>query len=232
MPNDSRRLGDAPIEEQYREQLNKLARSISITKTKPPATRTRELRKAQGLTLKQVAQAIGAPPQTMQRLEVNNMTVSLTWLYAIAEALDVPPSKLLIDPQGRELSGDDDPLLDLLRSELIRARRAVPSFDEAPLALFEATGKLAGMLCEWQRGLRRRDELAAACAVTAAAAMRIALDAGTEHGQDRRAASGQAQLVASGNGRGKSTQNKRLKPLFGDAFAQCAGATAVGELEA
>ena len=28
MLNDSRRLGDAPIEEQYREQLNKLARLI------------------------------------------------------------------------------------------------------------------------------------------------------------------------------------------------------------
>jgi transcriptional regulator with XRE-family HTH domain len=142
-----------------------------------PATRIRELRKAQGITLKQLACAIGTTPQTAQRLEVGTMTVSLEWLHAIATALAVPPSKLVVDPESEELTGKDD-LLERLRNELIRTRRTVPSFDDAPLALFHAAGDLARTLLEWQQGLRRQDELVTACAATAAAAMRIAVDAG------------------------------------------------------
>jgi transcriptional regulator with XRE-family HTH domain len=149
--------------------------NISLGKLKP-ATRIREFRKAQGMTLKQLAYAIGTTPQTAQRLEVGTMTVSLEWLHAIAAALAVPPSKLLIDPED-DFAGKDD-LLEMLRNELIRTRRTARSFDDAPLALFDAAGNLARTLLEWQQGLRRQDELVTACAATAAAAMRIALDAG------------------------------------------------------
>lgn len=136
------------------------------------------------MTLKQLAHAIRTTPQTAQRLEVGTMTVSLEWLYAIAEALAVPPSKLLIDPKGEELSADSE-LVEKLRGELIRARRQTPSIDDAPLALFETAGKLAGVMFDWQKGLRRRDEVVTACAATAAAAMRIALDAGWNEVEDQ-----------------------------------------------
>lgn len=60
-------------------------------------TRIREVRKAKGLTLAEVA-ARCAPPttaQTIGRLETGTRTVSVGWLNRIAEALDVDPSELV-----------------------------------------------------------------------------------------------------------------------------------------
>lgn len=61
-------------------------------------TRIRDLRRRRGLTLKELASRIGTTPQTVQRLETANMTVSTDWLDRIAAALGVRPVDLLEDP--------------------------------------------------------------------------------------------------------------------------------------
>ena len=57
-------------------------------------TRIRELRKRAGLTLQQLAARVGTTPQTVQRLETANMTVSTDWLERFAEAFGVHPADL------------------------------------------------------------------------------------------------------------------------------------------
>jgi DNA-binding XRE family transcriptional regulator len=66
-------------------------------------TRIRELRKLRNLTLQQLADAIGTTAQTVQRLETDNMTVSLDWLEKIAAALNLSIASLL--PGSRDLNG-------------------------------------------------------------------------------------------------------------------------------
>jgi transcriptional regulator with XRE-family HTH domain len=58
-------------------------------------TRIRELRKTRGLTLQQLAEQAGTTAQTIQRLETDNMSVSVDWLLRIAPALGVSPAALL-----------------------------------------------------------------------------------------------------------------------------------------
>jgi len=60
-------------------------------------TRIREVRRARGLTLDQVAQRCEPPttPQTIGRLETGTRTVSLAWLDRIARALGVDPADLV-----------------------------------------------------------------------------------------------------------------------------------------
>ena len=60
-------------------------------------TRIREVRKARGLTLDEVAQRCDPPttPQTIGRLETGTRTVSLIWLNRIAQALGVEASDLV-----------------------------------------------------------------------------------------------------------------------------------------
>ncbi len=58
-------------------------------------TRIRQMRKARGLTLQQLAQSTGTTAQTIQRLETGNMTVSTDWLEKLAKALDIYPGDLL-----------------------------------------------------------------------------------------------------------------------------------------
>lgn len=60
-----------------------------------PHTRIREFRKLRGLTLKDLAFKINTTPQTVQRLETANMTVSTEWLGKIARALLVEPADLI-----------------------------------------------------------------------------------------------------------------------------------------
>lgn len=60
-------------------------------------TRIREIRKGKGLTLEALAKAVGTTAQTIQRLETNNMTVSIDWLTRIAAALGMSPAALLQD---------------------------------------------------------------------------------------------------------------------------------------
>lgn len=60
-------------------------------------TRIRELRKAKGWTLQQVAGLVGTTAQTVQRLETANMTVSTDWLERFANAFSVDPVDLIRD---------------------------------------------------------------------------------------------------------------------------------------
>ena len=68
-------------------------------------TAIREVRRAKGLTLDQVAAACEPPttPQTIGRLECGTRTVSLPWLRRIARALGVEPADLLRLPDRADL---------------------------------------------------------------------------------------------------------------------------------
>lgn len=66
-------------------------------------TRIREFRKLRGMTLKELAEKISTTPQTVQRLETANMTVSTDWLEKIARALLVEPADLLGARSSREI---------------------------------------------------------------------------------------------------------------------------------
>lgn len=68
-------------------------------------TAIRELRRAKGLTLEEVASRCTPPttPQTIGRLECGTRTVSLPWLNRIAAALDVAPADLVKMPERPEL---------------------------------------------------------------------------------------------------------------------------------
>jgi transcriptional regulator with XRE-family HTH domain len=66
-------------------------------------TRIREFRKLRGMTLKELAEKIGTTPQTVQRLETANMTVSTDWLEKIARALLVEPADLIGTRSNREI---------------------------------------------------------------------------------------------------------------------------------
>jgi DNA-binding XRE family transcriptional regulator len=60
-------------------------------------TRIREVRRARGMTLDDVANACSPPttPQTIGRLETGTRTVSISWLNRIAEALGVDAADLV-----------------------------------------------------------------------------------------------------------------------------------------
>jgi len=68
--------------------------------------RLREIRKAKGLTLQQVAERIKPEPttaQTIGRLETGVRTLTLDWVQRIAEAMDVDPGELLSLPKGGDV---------------------------------------------------------------------------------------------------------------------------------
>lgn len=63
--------------------------------------RLREIRKAKGLTLQQVAERVkpsGTTPQTIGRLETGARTLTLEWVRRIADAMEVDPAELLSLP--------------------------------------------------------------------------------------------------------------------------------------
>ncbi len=68
-------------------------------------TRIREVRRARGLTLDDVASRCDPPttPQTIGRLETGTRTVSVTWLNRIAQALGVAAQDLVEGSTGGEL---------------------------------------------------------------------------------------------------------------------------------
>ncbi|HVM37582.1 MAG TPA: helix-turn-helix transcriptional regulator [Sphingomicrobium sp.] len=68
-------------------------------------TRIREVRRARGMTLDEVARACRPPttPQTIGRLETGTRTVSVGWLNRIAAALGVQASDLVDRGEGAEL---------------------------------------------------------------------------------------------------------------------------------
>src|SRR5678810_1361324 len=68
-------------------------------------TRIREVRRARGMTLDDVAKACVPPttPQTIGRLETGTRTVSVGWLNRIANALGVDAADLVDHPDRAEL---------------------------------------------------------------------------------------------------------------------------------
>jgi len=68
-------------------------------------TRIREVRRARGMTLDDVAKACVPPttPQTIGRLETGTRTVSVGWLNRIASALGVDAADLVDHPNHAEL---------------------------------------------------------------------------------------------------------------------------------
>ena len=68
-------------------------------------TRIREVRRARGMTLDEVARACAPPttPQTIGRLETGTRTVSVGWLNRIASALGVDAADLVDHPERAEL---------------------------------------------------------------------------------------------------------------------------------
>ena len=68
-------------------------------------TRIREVRRARGMTLDEVARACtpATTPQTIGRLETGTRTVSVGWLNRIAAALGVEASDLVDHPDRAEL---------------------------------------------------------------------------------------------------------------------------------
>ena len=68
-------------------------------------TRIREVRRARGMTLDDVARSCDPPttPQTIGRLETGTRTVSVGWLNRIATALGVEASDLVDHPDRAEL---------------------------------------------------------------------------------------------------------------------------------
>lgn len=68
-------------------------------------TRIREVRRARGLTLEEVARRCepSTTPQTIGRLETGLRTVSLAWLERIAKAMDIEAHDLMIGGEGFDL---------------------------------------------------------------------------------------------------------------------------------
>ena len=68
-------------------------------------TRIREVRRARGMTLDDVARACSPPttPQTIGRLEMGVRTVSIGWLNRIAGALEVEAADLVDHPDRADL---------------------------------------------------------------------------------------------------------------------------------
>jgi transcriptional regulator with XRE-family HTH domain len=95
-------------------------------------TAIREVRRAKGLTLDQVAAACAPPttPQTIGRLECGTRTVSLPWLRRIARALEVEPADLLHLPGRAELTVAA--LLGVAGARAPRRAQVVVSLSPAP----------------------------------------------------------------------------------------------------
>lgn len=67
-------------------------------------SRIREIRRAKGLTLQQVADRVGTTAQTIGRLETGMRTLSIDWVRKIADGLGADPSELLSLPEGGDLA--------------------------------------------------------------------------------------------------------------------------------
>lgn len=144
--------------------------------TTQPKTRIRERRKALGMTLKDLAIAIGTTPQTIQRLETGTMTVSLEWMGKIATALGTTPAELLhnVEPTPEEARA-----IEAIRQELVRSRRHVPDIRDVPMELIAAMGRLSELWLGYSKELRAFDCIPGAAAEVAAMATRITLDGET-----------------------------------------------------
>lgn len=87
--------------------------------------RIREIRKARGLGLADLAKRIGVSMSAMSKLETGHMQVTVKYLEKLAKALDVPPAALLpVDPAGPSLI-NNSLLADILAvtRELLQAKK-------------------------------------------------------------------------------------------------------------
>lgn len=115
-------------------------------------TRIRDVRKARGLTLADVAAACDPPttPQTIGRLETGMRTVSIDWLERIAAAMDVPASSLVTMPDRADV-----PVAALIGSNGADAPERTRT-----LAPPQPQGDLIGLVVETAQGdYRSGDEL-------------------------------------------------------------------------
>ena len=67
------------------------------------AARLRRFRRARKLTLDAVAEQIGTSPQTVQRLETGNMTLSVEWFLRLCRVYEIDPTRPF------EADGDREP---------------------------------------------------------------------------------------------------------------------------
>lgn len=106
-------------------------------------TRIREVRRARGMTLDDVAKACSPPttPQTVGRLETGTRTVSIGWLNRIAAALGVEAADLVDSPDKTEL-----PVVAVLGAAGVEAPRhtaiVVPPKTEAGVVAMTVTASL------------------------------------------------------------------------------------------
>lgn len=152
-----------------------------IEKEKPSPqifeNRIREQRKRFGLTLKQLGDALGTTPQTVQRLETGNMTVSMTWLLKIARHLEIEVQDLL--PQSTSKISRDHEFLKSQHYHLIKARNVSLGKGCDPTLIFEEAGRLASALLEWRAAqVSERDwaTVVNAASQLSATIMRLATD--------------------------------------------------------
>lgn len=109
------------------------------------ATRIRLTRKLRGLTLQELADKVGTTPQTIQRLETNNMTVSIEWLDRIGQALQMNPAALLSSYRAPEvpLVGElaaDGSVKRIVADKLRKLELAVPGEDPIAISLISRFG--------------------------------------------------------------------------------------------
>ena len=107
-------------------------------------TRIREVRKAKGMTLHQVAAACAPPTtaQTIGRLETGMRTVSVGWLNRIAKALGVEAADLVTLPDRVDV-----PVAAVVTSDGVSApRRSASLLPPSP------TGDAVGVLVEVSHG--------------------------------------------------------------------------------
>jgi transcriptional regulator with XRE-family HTH domain len=69
--------------------------------------RLRELRKARGMPLRQLAEKMCTTAQTLSRLENAEMTLSVAWIEKLCDALEIQPAMLFNDATfNRQLDQD------------------------------------------------------------------------------------------------------------------------------
>lgn len=73
----------------------------------------RRARVDRGLSIEEVADAVGLSKQQMQRMETGTRNINLKWLVKLAEFYGVPLARLVRDGDG--LSDDERGLIDFLR---------------------------------------------------------------------------------------------------------------------
>ncbi|WP_083922924.1 helix-turn-helix domain-containing protein [Neomegalonema perideroedes] len=104
--------------------------------------RIRVFRQRNGMTLRELAEAVGTTPQSVSRLETGNMTLSTDWLERFATVLKVHPVDLLEGPGSRliQMLGDVDSSGDVTLGRETGLSVDVPAEDPVAARIEEAYG--------------------------------------------------------------------------------------------